>query len=73
MVGRKELNEPKYPNIEVPLSQTDGNALAIVGRVTRYLKKAGVPDSEIAQYRAESLGGDYNNLLRVAMEWVEVT
>ena len=60
---------PKY-QIQVKLS--DGNAYAIMGAVQKALKKAGASKEELDRYFTESTAGDYDNLLRVAMEWVEV-
>jgi len=62
---------PKY-QIEVQLSGNDGNAFAIMGAVKKALKSAGASAEEVEQYLAESMAGDYDNLLRVAMDWVEV-
>lgn len=62
---------PKY-DIDVQLSGQDGNAFAIMGRVIGALRKAGASNEEIAQYQEESTSGDYDNLLRVAHEWVNV-
>lgn len=36
-------NEPKYPDIEVPLSFEDGNAVAMVTRVVLAMRDEGVP------------------------------
>lgn len=66
------FGEPKYPNVEVQLVGEDGNAFAIMGRVASALKSAGVPQSEIDEYYAESTSGDYDNLLRTAVKWVAV-
>ena len=63
--------EPKYPEIEVQLSGQDGNAFNIMGLVSRALRRAGHGD-EVKQYQTESMAGDYDNLLRVAMAWVSV-
>lgn len=60
----------KYPNIRVDLVGEDGNAFSIMGRVKNALRKGGVPESEIAAYIVQSTSGDYDNLLRTAMEWV---
>ena len=60
----------KYPNIRVDLVGEDGNAFAIMGRVKNALRQGGVPDSEISAYIVQSTSGDYDNLLRTAMEWV---
>jgi hypothetical protein len=43
-----------------------------MGAVKSALKKAGASNEELDQYLSDSMSGDYDNLLRVAMEWVEV-
>lgn len=63
----------KYPDIEVALSGEDGNPMSIVARVSRALKRAGVPEDEAAQFRTEALSGDYDNVLQTAMSWVSVS
>ena len=65
-------NGPKYPEITVELVGQDGNAFAIMGRVAQALRRNGVSREEIDQYRKESMSGDYDNLLRTAMRWVDV-
>lgn len=62
----------KYPEIEVQLTGNDGNAFAIMGVVRRALKQADVSKDEVAEYTKQSMSGDYDNLLRVAMSWVTV-
>lgn len=62
---------PKY-QVEVQLVGEDGNAFAILGRVQGALRKAGATKEELDQYFAEATSGDYNHLLRVTMDWVEV-
>lgn len=62
---------PKY-QVEVQLSGNDGNAFSIMGAVQKALKAEGATKAELDQYLAESMAGDYDNLLRVAMAWVEV-
>jgi hypothetical protein len=62
---------PKY-EVEVQLSGNDGNAYAIMSSVKKALTKAGATPAEIDQYLKDSMSGDYDNLLRVAMDWVEV-
>ena len=59
-------------SIEVQLSGNDGNAFAIMASVRSALKSAGATEAEISLYTQESMSGDYDNLLRVANEWVEV-
>lgn len=48
----------------------DGNAFAVMGAVTRALKRAGQGD-KVKEYMAKATSGDYDNLLRVSMEYVE--
>lgn len=62
----------KYEDVEVRLVGEDGNAMAIMSRVSKALKNAGVPKEEIDLYLQESMSGDYDNLLRTAMKWVTV-
>jgi hypothetical protein len=62
---------PKY-DVKVQLSGNDGNAFSVMGAVQSALKKAGASKEELDQYVSDSMSGDYDNLLRVAMEWVKV-
>jgi len=62
---------PKY-NIEVQLSGNDGNAYAVMASIRSALKRAGADEADISLYTQESMSGDYDNLLRVANEWVTV-
>jgi len=50
---------------------TDGNAFAIMGTVSEALRKAGHAN-KINEFRDKATSGDYNHLLQVAMEYVEV-
>ena len=59
-------------NVKVKLSGNDGNAFAIMGAVKTALKKAGATKEEIAEYLKDSMAGDYDNLLQVAMSWVAI-
>ena len=65
------MAQPKF-DIEVQLTDHDGNAFAVMGAVRKGLRKAGATQEQIKQYSDESMSGDYDNLLRVAMEWVDV-
>lgn len=64
--------EPKYPNITVQLSGGSGNAFAVLGAVSKALKRGGVDKSGIDAFYAEATSGDYDNLLQTAMRWVDV-
>ena len=63
----------KYKEIKVQLIGNDGNAFAIMGAVSKALKHADVPQEDIDAYLQESMSGDYDNLLRTAMKYVEVS
>ena len=65
--------DPKYKNISVQLTGQDGNAFAIMAKVSGALRKNDVPEGEVEQYLSESMEGDYDNLLRTAMSWVNIT
>lgn len=62
---------PRYPNIEVEL--TDGNVYAIIGAVTKALRRAKVSETEIAAFKAEATSGDYDHAIQTAMRWVEIS
>jgi len=61
----------KYPEIEVQLTGEDGNAFAIIGAVTKALRRAGHGD-DVQAFTNEAMAGDYDHLLRTAMAWVDV-
>lgn len=61
----------KFPDAFVQLSGEDGNAGSIMGRVSRELARVGAGKDDIAQFRAECFAGDYDELLRTVMRWVE--
>ncbi len=62
----------KYQTITVKLTGNDGNAFSIMGAVSKALRKGGATQDEIEDYMNESMSGDYDNLLRTAMKWVNV-
>ena len=61
----------KYPEIKVKMVGEDGNAFAILGRVTKALRNARVPLEERKKFQAEATKTDYNNVLQTVMKWVE--
>lgn len=58
-------------NIKVKLLGNDGNAFYILRAVRRALEKAGYRDLA-KQYIKEATAGDYDHLLAVTQEYVEV-
>ena len=69
----KDSNSPKYPDVEVQLTGEDGNAFAVMGRVTSAMRKAKIDRGAIQAFQTEAMSGDYDNLLRVAMDTVSVS
>jgi len=55
----------------VRLSGTDGNAFAIMSKVTWALKRAGM-EKEAEEFSKEARKGDYDHLLQTVMKYVEV-
>jgi len=62
----------KYPNVKVKLTGTDGNAFAIMGKVSQALRKADVSKEERDAFFAEATAGDYDHALQTCMKWVDV-
>ena len=61
----------KY-DVTVPLIGGDGNAFMILGKVTGALKRAGAPQEDVDAYMEQATSGNYDHLLAVTMEWVDV-
>jgi hypothetical protein len=62
---------PKF-DVDVQLSGNDGNAFIVLGSVSKALQRAGVPKVERDKFYAEATSGDYDHLLGVCMQWVNV-
>ena len=62
--------ETVFPDVEVELSGTDGNAFAILGKVSKAIKSAGHSPDE---FLAEAKSGDYDHLLQTCFKYVEVS
>lgn len=67
------MNEPKYPEIEVQLTGKDGNAIMIMGSVSKALRRGGASSNEVKQFMTEAMSGDYDNVLSTAAAWVQVS
>lgn len=64
--------QPKYPDVEVQLTGEDGNAFAIISRVSKAMRRAGLGKQVIDAYQHESTSGNYDNVLQTAMRYVTV-
>ena len=63
---------PMYPDVEVEISEQDGNAMMIIARVSRAIKRA--HGTEAAQaYRERAMSGDYDNVIQESMSTVVVS
>ena len=49
----------------------DGNAFSVMGYVRRALKHSGLSD-RVDEYTENATSGDYNNLLVVSMEYIDL-
>ncbi len=67
------MSKVKYPDVTVGISKERGEALSIVSRTSKALKRAGVHPSIAKEYREEAMSGDYDHLLQVTMAWVRTT
>jgi hypothetical protein len=63
----------KYPEINIALTEMDGNAFSILSVVIRQLKRAGVDQAERDEYHREATSGGYDHLVMTTMRWVEVS
>ena len=62
-----------YPEVEVEIIGQDGNAFAILGAVSKAMKRADIPKDKIDECMTEMRSGDYDHLLQTAMKWVNVS
>lgn len=66
------MSDVKFPNIDVQLSGEDGNAFNILGRVKQAMQRGGCSADDVKAFMDDAMSGDYNHLLRVAMDTVNV-
>lgn len=60
------------PKPTVKLVGEDGNAFAIIGKVSTALKSVGASRAILTKYTKEATSGDYDNLLQVTTRYVNV-
>ena len=62
----------KY-NVTVHLTGKYYNTFGVVRAVKKALEQAGASQSDIETFQSEASSNDYDDVLRVAMEWVNVS
>lgn len=61
---------PKFPG--VPAIVYDGNAFAVMGAVRKAMKQNGATKEDVDAYMEEATKGDYDNLLIVSSDYVDI-
>ena len=64
--------DTKFPEIEVTLTGTDGNAFAIIGQVVKAMKRAKVAKEDVDAFMKQAMSGDYDHVLQTCMNTVTV-
>ena len=72
VLGAEVQNLPKYPDLTVKLIGGDGNSFVIIGSVAKALRRDVGADAASEWTAAAWKCGSYDELLRLAMAWVDV-
>lgn len=65
-------SNPRYPNVRVKLTGSDGNAFFIIAKVRAALRAKKVSEEVLHEFSEQAMSGDYDNVLRTCMCWVNV-
>jgi hypothetical protein len=73
VIYEEETDMVRYPDVHVQLTGRDGNAFAVIGAVAGGLRKARLVDAakEFTDKAFDSRS--YDDLLSLAMAWVDVS
>ncbi|MCP5002533.1 MAG: hypothetical protein GY941_01075 [Planctomycetes bacterium] len=63
----------KYPDITVSSLDDGGNAIETISRTITALRKHGVDEQAIEEYREQARTSAYDNVIQTTMQWVDVT
>ena len=55
-----------------PVYPFDGNAFSVMGAASKAMKAAGATQADVDAYTKDAMSGDYDHLLRVTMEAVDL-
>lgn len=64
-------SEPKT-DVKVKLIGENGNAFFVLGTVIKALRNAGYDKEFVQQFQEEAIAGDYDQLLKTVMEYVDI-
>lgn len=65
-------DQKQEPRPAVRLTGKNGNAFAVLGEVSKALRRAGASDEYVKQFMDEATSGDYDHLLVTAMQYADV-
>jgi len=69
----RDVAGPKFPEVEVQLTGTDGNAFNLIGIVAKALRREVSPEAAAEFQTAAMASESYDAMLRVCMETVSVS
>jgi hypothetical protein len=63
----------RYPDVTIKLVGVDSNVFAIIGAMTKGMRRQGVPQAEVDAWRGEAMSQDsYDKVLQLCMRTVNV-
>lgn len=62
---------PKYPDITVKLIGENSNAFNILGICIKAMRRAGLPEEQVDEFRMEATSGDYQHLLNTCKPFIQ--
>lgn len=66
------MTTPRFPDVDVKLTGTDGNAFAVLGLVRKALRTGGASTKELDEFMSDAMAGDYDELLATCARWVSI-
>ena len=74
LIKKTVVPSKSYPfkKPKVKLTGGDGNAFVIIGKVSNALAKAGLRD-QVPKFQKEAMSGDYDNVLRTAARYADIS
>ena len=66
------LTNSKDPDITVKLIGENSNAFNILGICIKAMRRAGLTEEQVDEFRMEATSGDYQHLLNTCMRYFEI-